>query len=725
MAAVAPVSAQEAPAPSPLPRLTEPILFDGVVDEAAWAQIPPLPLHQFQPNWGGPVMHETELRIAYDDEYLYFSAVNTDTQPTTATTYRRDDWSDRDDQIAIAIDSFNDFETQSAFVLYSTEARIDAQFTDDGREQDAANTDWNTFWDGLVSRSDLGWQAEVRIPWSSLRFETPKDGSPLTMGFSAYRYRADGGYMYQYPGNRNDWGFWSFLKPSKGARRTLEGVASSKPLYITPFVTAGLGQDYALNDAGTAYERDDSPTLDAGLDLKYSLTSNLTLDATVNTDFAQVEADDQQVNLTRFSLFFPEKRQFFLERTGNFDFSFGGDDRVFYSRRVGIANRRQVRLLGGGRVVGRVGNWDLGMLSLQTGRENGLPSENFGVLRLKRSVLNSNSYVGGISTSRIDEDGDFNAVLGVDGVLNVIGDDLMRFGWAQSFETGEDNSLASGNNARYRLLIERARSTGFLYSAGIGGAGASYRPGVGFQLRENYLNLNSGLGYGWQSEADTRLLSWSVGGRVDGWYERSQEQFGTVQAELEWSAEFSSQYNLTGGVTLEHENLVKGFSLSDAVKIPAGEYTFVSTEVGIETPGGNALKTETQIRVGRFFDGTQVVAGVSPLWSITERFAINGTYEYSRLRFSDRGQSFDAHLLQGRADLMLSTRVTFSAFLQYNSAADAVLVNGRFRYNPREGNDFYLVYNEGLNTDRSVSSPRLPYSSGRTILAKYTYTFSR
>lgn len=430
------------------------------------------------------------------NEYLYFSAVNTDTQPTTATTYRRDDWSDRDDQIAIAIDSFNDFETQSAFVLYSTEARIDAQFTDDGREQNAANTDWNTFWDGKVSRSDFGWQAEVRIPWWSLRFETPKDG-------------------------------------------------------------------------------------------------------------------------------------------------------------------------------------------------------------------------------------DFNAVLGVDGVLNVVGDDLIRFGWAQSFETGEDNSLASGDNTRYRLLIERARSTGFLYSAGIGGAGASYRPGVGFQLRENYLNLNSGLGYGWQSEADTRLQSWSVGGRVDGWYERSQEQFGTVQAELEWSAEFSSQYNLTGRVTLEHENLVKGFSLSDAVEIPAGEYTFVSTEIGIETPGGNALKTETQIRVGRFFDGTQVVAAVSPLWSITEGFAINGTYEYSRLRFSDRGQSFDAHLLQGRADLMLSTRVTFSAFLQYNSAADAVLVNGRFRFNPREGNDFYLVYNEGLNTDRSVSSPRLPYSSGRTILAKYTYTFSR
>ncbi len=723
IAVVIPVSAQEAP--SPLPRLTEPIRFDGVVDDAAWARVPVLPLRQYQPTWGGPVEHETELRIAYDDEYLYFSAVNIDTQPTTATTYRRDDWSDRDDQIAIGIDSFNDFETQSAFVLYSTEARIDAQFTDDAREQSSVNTDWNTFWDGLVSRSDLGWQAEVRIPWSSLRFETPKDGSPVTMGFSAYRYRADGGYLYQYPGNRNDWGFWSFLKPSKGARRTLQGLASSRPLYITPFITAGLGQEYALNDAETAYERDDSPTLDAGLDLKYSLTSNLTLDATVNTDFAQVEADNQQVNLTRFSLFFPEKRQFFLERTGNFDFSFGGFDRVFYSRRIGIVDGSQVRLLGGGRVVGRVGNWDLGLLSLQTGRENGLPTENFGVLRLKRSVLNSNSYVGGISTSRVDENGDYNAAFGVDGVLNFFGDDLVRFGWVQSFETGEENGVVSADNARYRLLIERARSTGFLYSAGIGGAGASYRPGVGFQLRENYLNLNSGIGYGWQSEAETLLQSWSVGGRMDGWYERHQERFGTVQAVLDWSASFRSQYNLNGDITLERENLVEGFSLSDDAEILAGEYTFVSGQVGVETPGGNALKTEARLRAGKFFDGNQVVTSISPVWSITERFAVNGTYAYSRLRFPERDQAFDAHLLQGRADLMLSTRVTFSAFLQFNSAVDAVLVNARFRFNPREGNDFYLVYNEGLNTERAGSSPRLPYSQGRTLLAKYTYTFVR
>lgn len=696
-----------------------------MVDEAAWLAIPTLPLVQFQPTWGGPVQHETALRVAYDDEYLYFSAVNTDTQPATATTYRRDDWGDRDDQIAIGIDSFNDFETQSAFVLYPTGARIDAQFTDDARDEGTVNTDWNTFWDGAVSRSAGGWQAEVRIPWSSLRFETPTDGSPVVMGISAYRYRADGGYMYQYPGNRNDWGFWSFLKPSKGARRTFEGIESSRPLYITPFVTAGLGQAYLLNDSETAYERDDTPSLDAGLDLKYSLTSNLTLDATVNTDFAQVEADNQQVNLTRFSLFFPEKRQFFLERTGNFDFSFGGNDRVFYSRRIGISGGQQVRLLGGGRVVGRVGDWDLGLLSLQTGRDAGLPSENFGVLRLKRSVINSNSYVGGITTSRIDEDGDYNAAFGVDGVLNLVGDDLIRFGWAQTVESGARNALASTANARYRILVERARSTGFLYSAGFGGAGADYNPGVGFQRREDYLQLNAGLGYGWQSEADSQLESWQVGGRVDGWFERQQDQFGTIQAAVEGGMSFQSQYGLEGGIQIEHENLVEGFSLSDEAEIPAGEYTFMSAAAGIETPGGKALQLSSSLEGGRFFDGNLFGLEISPVWSVSERVALNGTYEYNRVRFNERDQSFDAHLMQLRGDLMLNTKVTFSAFVQYSSADDAVLANARFRFNPREGNDFYLVYNEGINTDRALSRPRLPYSQGRTLLAKYTYTFLR
>jgi hypothetical protein len=710
---------------SPLPRLTEPILFDGVVNDPAWDAVETLPLIQFQPTWGGPVEHATELRIAYDNDYLYFSARCFDTQPITATTYRRDDWSTRDDQVAIGIDSFNDYETAMAFALYSTGARIDAQFSDDAREQSGVNVNWNTHWDGKATRSETGWEAEIRIPWSSLRFKTPEEGEEVTMGINAFRYRADGGFFYQYPGVRNDWGFWSFLKPSKGARRTLEGISSSKPLYITPFLTSGLGQDYALNDAGDAYRRDDNVTFDAGLDLKYSLTSDLTLDATLNTDFAQVEADAQQVNLTRFSLFFPEKRQFFLEGTSNFDFSFGENDRVFHSRRVGLSDGQQVRLLGGGRVVGRIGKWDVGLLDLQTGRDGGIPSENFGVLRLKRRMLNNNSYLGGIATSRVDQDGDSNTAFGLDGVLSLTGDNLVRFGWAQTFENDRENSLASADNARFRIDLERPRSTGFLYSLGAGGAGREYRPAMGFQRRQNYYQISSGIGFGWRSETASAVENWSVEANLDGWYERENDLFGTVSGKAGGIVGLRSQYELSAAVTFDRENLVEGFSLSEDADIPAGEFTFAGLEAGMKSPAGNPFKAEVDVTLGRFYDGNRFIVKLTPSWSVTERVAVTGTYQYNRLRFDGRGQSFDAHILQSRTDLMVSTKLTFSVFLQYNSSANAIIANGRFRFNPREGNDFYLVYNENVNTDRLISSPELPFSSGRTILAKYTYTFIR
>jgi len=720
------VQARQSTAPdrTPLPRLTGEIRVDGRVDEAAWEMIPVLPLIQFSPTWGGPVYHETEIRIAYDDEFIYLSARCMDTQPPTVTTYRRDNWSGRDDQIGIAIDSFNDYGNALAFVLYATGTRIDAQFSDDARTFGSMNSNWNTFWDGEVSRSDTGWEVELRIPWSSLRFETPDEG-PVIMGISAYRYRADGDYFYQYPGNRNDWGFFSFVKPSKGARHTMEGIRSSKPLYITPYLTGGLGQDFELNADETAYERSDNPTFDVGLDLKYSLTSNLTLDATFNTDFAQVEADDQQVNLTRFSLFFPEKRSFFLERTSNFDFSFGGFDRVFHSRRIGLSGGQQIRLLGGGRLVGRVGDWDVGVLTIQSGRDKGLASENFGTLRLKRRVLNANSYLGGIATSRVDERGTYNVAYGLDGVINLRKDDFLRFNWAQTFETDQENQLTSLDNTRFRIQLERPRSTGLRYGVSVNRSGRRYRPGVGFQLRNDYTQFSGGSGYGWQSESETRVQSWSIDGSVDAFYENGRDHFGTVSADVGGNMRFRSQYAINARAFLEWENLNEGFSLSDDADIPKDEYTYAFAQIGGETPGGRPLQANGNLRIGQFFDGTQFVASVTPNWSISERFALSGTYEFNRIRFADRDQAFDAHVIRSRTDLMLNTRITFSAFLQYNSAADAVILNARFRYNPREGNDFFLVYNEAVNTDRFAVMPELPFSSSRTLIAKYTYTFLR
>ena len=209
------------------------------------------------------------------------------------------------------------------------------------------------------------------------------------MGLSALRYLGKKNEMDLFPAIPPDWGFWSFNKPSQFQKVVFEGVGARRPVYVTPYALGGLGQAFDLNDAETAYVRTDDPVTELGGDLKMGLTDNLTLDLTLNTDFAQVEADNQQVNLTRFSLFFPEKRQFFLERASLFDFDLGGSNVLFYSRRIGLQDGEAVRLLGGGRLVGRVGAWDVGVIDLQTARRRTglegsevLPSENIGVAAL-------------------------------------------------------------------------------------------------------------------------------------------------------------------------------------------------------------------------------------------------------------------------------------------------------------------------------------------------------
>ena len=212
---------------------------------------------------------------------------------------------------------------------------------------------------------------------------------------------------------------------------------------------------------------------------------------------------------------------------------------------------------------------------------------------------------------------------------------------------------------------------------------------------------------------------------MDAFYENGNRHFGTVSADVGGNVSFLSQYAINARAFLERENLNEGFSLSDDADIPKDEYTYAFAQIGGETPSGRPLQANGNLRIGQFFDGTQLVASVTPNWSVSERFALSATYEFNRIRFADRDQAFDAHVVRSRTDLMLNTRVTFSAFLQYNSAADAVILNARFRYNPREGNDFFLVYNEAVNTDRFAVTPELPFSSSRTLIAKYTYTFLR
>jgi len=492
-----------------LPRLDGVIELDGLSDEAAWSEIEPLPMTTYQPTFEAEPTERTEIRIAYDDNYIYASGRFYDSEPDNirSNSLYRDRYSG-DDTFALIIDTFNDNENALWFYTSPAGVRFDQAVTNDAEFSGGRpiNTSWNTHWDVATVQNEEGWFAEMRIPYSSLGFQS-NDGQ-VVMGIIAYRFIVRKNERHIYPAIPPNWNM-GFAKPSLAQDVVLEGVRSQKPLYVTPYTLGGFSQTTHLNDAETAYDRADEVSPEIGLDVKYNLTNNLTLDATINTDFAQVEADDQQVNLTRFSLFFPEKRPFFQERAGIFSFDLGSQDRLFHSRRIGLSDDgNAVRILGGARLVGRVGEWDVGLIDMQTASFGELPSENFGVFRLRRRVINPFSYAGAMVTSRLGIDGSYNVAYGLDGSWRYAPDKYLTVKWAQTFEDeviepGAFDFLESG--LLYLRLENRSRR-GLGYNLSLSRSGATYQPEMGFALRRDFTALRGWMRYGFfGSESSHRV----------------------------------------------------------------------------------------------------------------------------------------------------------------------------------------------------------------------------
>ncbi len=720
----APARAQE---PMALPRLAGPVTLDGPSDEAAWQQVAPLPLTMGVPIFGSDLTERTEIRVAYDDAYLYAAGRFYDATPQNirGNSLSRDRGSESDDYFGLILDSFNDNENALAFFTTPAGIRVDWTVFNDAQfdgETMPINESWNTFWDAATTVTDEGWFAEMRIPFSSLRFQDA-DGR-VVMGLMIWRWISHKSELQSFPEAPPKW-FFSQFKPSIAQDVVLENVYSRKPLYLTPYALGGLGQTADLNAAETAYARHDDLAHDLGLDLKYGLTSNLTLDLTLNTDFAQVEADDQQVNLTRFSLFFPEKRQFFQERSSIFDFNTGGPTRLFYSRRIGLSDEGPVRLYGGARLVGRLGRWDVGLLDMQTARSDDLPTENFGVLRLRRRVLNPYSYVGALLTSRLGPGGAYNVAYGLDGVLRLFGDDYLTFSLAHTLEDSlvQASRAALSDAGLARVRWERRSNQGLSYHLEGKTSGADFDPGVGFALRTGTTQLGSEIAYTLLAGEPSAFLQHRValGGSA---FARN----GDASVE---SAEFGPSYLFTlktGAFGIIHprvffEDLREPFELSDDAVIPPGRYTYYGV-TGAFQPPPRLFRPAFSFEAGSFYDGWRVTASFSPTWTLSPHLELSGEYQLNRARFSDRDERFDADLFRLRANAALDTHLSASAFAQYNTFSDVVIVNVRLRYNFREGNDLYLVYNEALNTDRRASTPHLPLTDNRTILVKYTYTFA-
>ncbi|MDH3732679.1 MAG: carbohydrate binding family 9 domain-containing protein [Gemmatimonadota bacterium] len=708
-----------------------PPLLDGVLDDDAWLSAAIIDgFVQREPVEGRPVSERTEVRILYDDEALYVGAWNFLSDPSTIVfgETRRDASVDNTDAFLLILDTYLD--RQNGFVFGTTPAGIeyDGQVTNEGqgagggaqRQQRGSgggfNLNWDGSWEVATSIDDDGWYAEIRIPFSTLRYPS---GGPQRWGVNFARNIRD----------RNEQSVWTpiprqfnLYRVSLAGELTGFEAPSKRVFTITPYVLGDVSREYSIPGSSTEWDGA------IGGDVKIGLNQSLTLDLTVNTDFAQVEVDDVQVNLTRFPLFFPEKRPFFLENAGTFAVGSPQAAELFFSRRIGLSEGAEVPILGGARLTGKVGGMQVGFLNVQT-RDLSLfdeelgedaevePNTNFGVVRLFQEFDNR-TRVGGLFVSRINTDNsdDYNLTYGVDGRLG-IGEALTLDAWVAGTQTPDVGGDEYGLNFGSRYETRDWRIT-----AGYREISDEFNPEVGFLPRSEYRHANARVlrairfpEVSWFRELRPHV-SWSQFWDFTGF---SESYIFHMDSHFEFE---SGQFFQFPGLNFTGEGLQEPFEIREGIIIPAGSYNNIDWEFRSRTNLAAPLSLRLNIDAGGFYNGT--------------RFGTNSTLAY---RFEDKFVTslrlswFDVNLEQGdfvtsvlalKGSYSFTPRIFLQGTLQYNNETENFGSNVRFGWLDTAGTGLYVVFND---LEHFGSLDRTGIERGpqrRQLIIKYTKQFN-
>jgi hypothetical protein len=361
---------------------------------------------------------------------------------------------------------------------------------------------------------------------------------------------------------------------------------------------------------------------------------------------------------------------------------------------------------------------------MQTDEHEGQSGENLGVLRLRRRVVNDFSYLGGLLTSRLGNDGSYNVLYGTDASIRVFGQDYLSVNWSQSFDDAEAGTPTLLDRSLVRANWQRRGTDGFIYTADVTRAGEVFEPGMGFLSRRDYTSGDGSLGYGWRPGRGSALNAYSMS--TSGSFVRRNEEASVESAAYSLSGQLQTRggHSVSANLGRSYEDLVSQFRLSSDAVVPIGSYWFNDASARYSAPMGALLRPSVNVTAGQFYDGTRFSFDFSPAWSVSRNLTLSGSYQLNRIRFDERDQQFTSHLARLRTELTFTTTTSAAAFAQYNSAGDLVALNFRFRYNPSEGTDLFLVWNESLNLDRYSLTPRPPLSQNRTLLVKYARTFT-
>jgi len=693
------------------PSQVETVHIDGVLSEGFWQQAAVIrDLRQQEPDEGAPATEDTEVRIARDGENLYVGVMAFDSQPdrvvsrilTRDRIMRRDFRGLQfagDDAVAILFDTFDDNRNAFVFATNPNGAEFEALITDEGRE---VNVDWRTVWRVAAVRTDQGWSAEFSIPFRSLRYPENSHGVPWGFNITRIIQRKNELVLWQSWSRDNE----GFDRVSRAGN--LIGMddlpRSGINVEVKPFVLGGTRQE--LDSAG---QTPVDGHADVGVDLKSELTPGVVLDLTVNTDFAQVEVDDQRVNLTRFSLFYPEKREFFLENAGLFDLGFRGGFgpppyQLFFSRQIGIVEDSTIPILGGARLTGRVGGQTVGLLDVVTDASGDVPRTNYSVARMKRDI-GENNYLGFMVTDRRDA-GSSNTVAAVDGsfwlrpTLNV-----------QGFFTRSFTQGPGGEGNTYSASAEY--QTDFL---GVELQHLTVEPGaradVGFITRTDIRQSNAQLRL---SPRPGRLGIRVVDIRLEGQY------FATTGGRMQdWSTSlmfgpsFESGDRVSVDMSLGETQLDEPFLLADSLPISIGRYDVSGIRVFGNTAPQRSLVGRLRGSWQRFFGGTLLSVAPRVSFSPTPQISMDLGYEWNRVEIPAGGLT--TNITSVRFGYAFSTRLTTNALLQYNSLDKTVSTNLRLDFIHRPGSDLFVVFTEGRGVDG-----RLWTLSDRGFTVKLTY----
>jgi hypothetical protein len=699
--------AQEAQRPSMQARKVErgPVI-DGSLDDPAWQEAPvTADFRQREPQQGEAATEETRVRVVYDRSRLYVGVELLDREPAgiRATELRRDNTLETDDSFTVLIDSLHDHRNAFVFRVNPRGTRFDGQFQN---EAAFVYRDWDEQWTVAAQITATGWVAEYSIPFKILRFTGATD---QTWGLNFERIIKRKNELVYWSGWEQNFGFHHVSQA--GHLTGLTDIRQEERLRIRPYVLAGY-------ESFRAVPRPDRNRLgEVGIDdLKYGLTSNLTSDLAVNPDFAQTEVDAQQVNLTRFSLFFPEKRQFFIEgrdyqTMGIGLLHFGPPPlELFYSRNIGLGDAGEpVPVIAGGKLTGRAGGIDIGLIDVQTDDSALLPSENFAGLRVKKQIL-SRSYVGAILTNR-QGGGEFNRVAGADArfvfwqYLNVMG---LVAKSSDSRLSGREWATHLGTEWRADLL-----EAGVIYLD----IDPQFDPGIGF-VRRNDRMLGSRVSLKPRPKPGSRVRQFDITPHNVSFHDGNTGHLESRETRLALGANFQKGDRIAIRADNNFERLFRPFAIAPGVVLPPGEYDWNAFGGTFTAFNGRPLSGRIDVSAGGFYNGTKTTWDLQGDVKPSKNLSFNPTYQLNDVDL-DQG-SFVTHLFGLRANVSFTTNVLTAAYLQYNSSGDLAALQLRFNYIFRTIDNLYVVYNDSHFTDGPFRG-----ESNRSLVVKVTYSMHR